>query len=176
MSKRNIPKVLFSEFQKNIKTGDIFAWGDKGLISTAIRFATRSSISHVGIFVWLEGMLFVCDATYKHKVSYHYAEPYFKNYLENGGGKIYWGRPRNQFYSEDEIKQRIKPTLGKSYDSWNSPRSFIFRSKKDDRYYCSEWEADISGTDEFYLLSKRGILPLDTVNKCENQIRQLIFS
>lgn len=51
------------KLRKSIHTGDLYFTQSDALIPTLIRFFTRSKVSHVGIFVWLGGRLFVVETT-----------------------------------------------------------------------------------------------------------------
>lgn len=172
MFDQQIEPVIYDEFKKNIKTGDIFGWGNGKTISKVIRYATRAKVSHVGIFVWWGEVLMVVDATFPKGVTVNPADTYLKEYR----GKVFWGRPHRQEFSTNEIEDRARKHLGKKYDKWEAIISFMYKSKSEDKFFCSELVSDILGLDQLYLLSKKGITPVDIMNKCENQIRQLIFS
>jgi hypothetical protein len=113
-----------------IREGDIvFQWGDQPF-SRAIRMATGSEFSHVGLVLKRNGALYVLEAVYP--VKYTSLDEWIR---QGAGGKVYVKRLREaeKFLTEQNLlrlKEEGERHLGKEYD--------IKFGSSDERMYCSE--------------------------------------
>jgi len=139
-----------------INTGDIFGTAEDAFFSKAIRFFTRSEISHVGIFYWEGDHLYIAEAMEGVGVQILPASHQIQRF--KFVGRIDTDRiPK-------EIVDNIITDSGLKYDTLGALLA-PFKNLKNKKVFCSEWVAKILGIE--FKRMKRGILPIDIVNKCD---------
>lgn len=139
----------YSEQRKKIKHGDTFATASPALFSRLIRTFTRSKLSHVGIFLIINGRIFTVEALEGRGVRFMLASNRFKNekFVLLRGGKL------NEDLTFD--------TLGDVYDRRGAIFSIWFDTKSA-RVFCSEGVKNWLTLDFSHL--KGGVLPRDIVS------------
>lgn len=148
----------YSELRSQIRTGDLFFSAADDFISGAIRLFTRSRISHVGIFVWLEQRLFIAEAVEGKGVVLSLASSRLARCT-----RAYWGRPAAKLREEKILREMIFQTLGERYDYAGAVLSLIL-PKRDNEFFCSEWAAAMLGLE--FPASERGVTPDDLARVC----------
>lgn len=147
--------MKYSELRPLIKTGDLFFSAKSHPLSRFIRLITRSGVSHVGNYVWLEGRLFVAEATF-----YGYQLTLASRYQ---GKEYYHGRSSRDNNTEEEKKEIIFTLLGTKYD-WKGMILSPFLDTKSKQKFCSEASSTVLGIR--FPFAKRGVYPLDLANGC----------
>jgi hypothetical protein len=164
-----IPKK-YSVIRDEIQTGDLFFTAGNGIFSRAIRFFTRSKVSHTGIFVWLEKRLFVVESMESFGVRILPASDLFLR-----GGEVFFGHlPRRK--SAAWIKSRIfgnsknLPKIGEKYDLLGALTAMVFDTKSA-RVFCSEYVGKI--LDLKFPASNSGITPDDIAARCGKNFSEI---
>jgi len=128
-----------------IRTGDVLAVGGRGLISKAIKWWTRSAISHVGMFVedhrYGRRRLTVVQALAKYGV----VELPASRYLSELDGEAWWiqlDHPKflelNPHY-QDVLGDFMLHQRGRKYDTGGALKHFApWLKNAQQNYYCSE--------------------------------------
>lgn len=156
--------MKYSEIRSDIKTGDVFFTAEKALFSRLIRFFTKSTVSHVGMFVILEERVFCVESMEGFGVRTIPASELL------GKKKFIFGKIESKF-SEKEIHERAfgnkkgLPKIGSKYDMIGALLS-LFWDTKSNAVFCSEYVKKILDLD--FPASINGILPKDILNKCDS--------
>lgn len=148
----------YAELRSQIRTGDLFFSAADDFISGAIRLFTRSQISHVGIFIWLENRLFIAEAVEGKGVVLSLASSRLARCA-----RAYWGRAGAKIREEGMLREMIFQTLGQRYDYAGAVLSLIL-PKQDNEFFCSEWAAAMLGLE--FPASERGATPDDIARVC----------
>ena len=156
--------MLYKELRPTIKTGDLFFTAWNALFSRLIRSATRSKVSHTGIFIWLGKRLFIVESVEGVGVRIMPASQYIKSM----NGKIWTGRIKNPKYTEEEILDRVfsdddtLPKIGEEYDMAGALLS-LFWDTKSKQVFCSEYVKKIEGIS--FVAKESGMTPVDVAEK-----------
>lgn len=141
----------------NVKSGDIIAFSGVSLFSRVIKIATKSQISHVGIAIERNGIMYVCESTTENKepdaltgklikgVQLHKLKDRVKAY----NGKVYYLKLKKELTKEEEetLRQSILDTHKKEveYDmiqaigsSLDLGRFDLLNDKNNYKLFCSE--------------------------------------
>lgn len=157
--------IEYSKYRKRIETGDLFFTAETFFFSRLIRFFTRSHVSHVGVFLWLGQRLFIVEAVEGKGVVMNLASTRFQ------GKNIFLGKIFHSI-DQEEIINRSLSGLGKKYDLWGAISS-LFKQKKDDQYFCSEYIAEVFGL--LFPARRRGTTPDDIAALCGRNFIKLTF-
>lgn len=157
---------------KDIKTGDIFATHARNPVSKLIRFVSRSEVSHVGMFVWLEGELYIVESLEGKGLR---MMPFYNRFRQDS---IVWWARVNHNYSEEEIKDRILgqrfkgtlPRIGDNYDLTGAAFANWINIMNGSTY-CSEYVEQILSLNSG--LSRRGTVPDDIMRLATKYVRIL---
>lgn len=157
---------------KDIKTGDVFATHARNPVSKLIRFVSRSEVSHVGLFVWLEDQLYIVESLEGKGLR---MMPFYNRFTQES---IAWWARVNHNYSEEEIKDRILterfkgtlPRIGDKYDLTGAALANWFNIMNNSSY-CSEYVEKILNLNSG--LSRRGTVPDDIMRLATKYVRIL---
>lgn len=140
----------YQDIRHLIEHGDTFATASPALFSRLIRFATRSHVSHVGVFVIWNNRVFAVEAMEGAGVRIMLASQRFKKetLILYRGGKL--------------NAKLLAKDLGKDYDLKGALLAKFFDTKSA-RKFCSEAVASWLRLDFSHL--KRGVLPSDICSK-----------
>jgi hypothetical protein len=150
--KRTKPRILrYEEIRDQIKNGDVLMYKGRGLISSIIQWATRSSYSHAGIAAWWNERLMVLEAKGRGVV----ASPFSRNVKEYRGS-VEWFSCVREISEEGRLSMVIfaQEELGKRYGRLKTIylglKSLFERNmekrdrlKKESKLFCSEYVAQI---------------------------------
>jgi hypothetical protein len=148
----------YNDFRMKVATGDLFFTHSKALFSRIIRFFTRSTVSHVGVFFWIENRLFIGEMLEGKGCRMMLASERFKN------EEFFWGVPSNRMRYNDEIITDILDCVGREEYSMLGAILAPFITTPSSKNICSGWATQVTGQ-KFEAL-ERGILPIDLVAKC----------
>jgi len=152
--------MTYKKLRPQIKTGDMFFTRSVGIVGAAIRGVTQGAVSHVGIFYWERGRLFVAEATFSG----------FRPTLASkrvAHGDCYWGRTTRETNDEETIFHLMYDKFGDPYD-WIGAIKAPFVDTKTSDPFCSEAISKILGI-PFDSLN-RGVFPLDLANTCDKLV------
>lgn len=154
-----LPVYEFDKFKNTIQTGDVFGTAKMNPISIMIRWVTRSRVSHVGLFIWMENDLWIVESLEGKGIRTMPAVNLFAK-----SRKIFYTKVYSK-YSPDKIKERILkagdfglPKIGDDYDWFGAIVSPIWDTRTE-APFCSEYDSKI--LDRKNPVSKKGILPND---------------
>jgi len=145
--------MKYQKLRPDIVTGDLFFTATNGLFGKVTRLVTQSKVSHVGIFVWIEGRLFVAEATFQG----------FQLTLASKHTDYYVGKSALTKSTEEQTKEGIFSLLGTRYDFLGMLMSPFYNTRSKQQF-CSESVAKILGID--FPALNRGIFPSDIANTC----------
>ena len=167
---------LYDIYRSNIKTGDLFFTASTAFFSKIIRLVTKSEVSHVGIFIWLEDRLFIIESVEWKGVVLMPA----RQRLE-AEKFFYWGKIFHKM-SFDEIKRRVfhnekdnqyfPPKIWSKYDLSGALLSKFFDTKTS-KSYCSEYVTKALSLKLNGL--NRGTFPSDLALLCANNYLKINF-
>jgi hypothetical protein len=141
----------YSLIRDSIRTGDLFFTASPALFSRLIRFFTRSKISHVGLFVWIGGRLFVAESMEGKGCRLILASVYYKD-------KRVIHLPTHR-EDTDRIFEAVLNDVGRlKYDLLGAICS-LFVDTKSSQVFCSEWVMKVLQLDFDHL--ERGVIPAD---------------
>jgi hypothetical protein len=142
-------RVEYQEVRRILRAGDLIAFGGNGFVSRAIKFFTRSPVSHVGVIQ--EGFdvrrrVLVCESTQLGGFSGVVSNP-FSERLEAYPGNVWWLPLRDSIAAKiplGEFFAFLQSQVGKKYDS-RSVAHFAFdvlhlwaQAENVSRLFCSE--------------------------------------
>jgi len=142
-----------------MKNGDVFFTHSNALLGRLIRFITGAKVSHVGILVELEGILFAVEMT-AHGCEMRPKDVRFKD------PKIIPFVATPKHLPSDFKKLVIKDVGRIKYDFWGLFMAPFYRTKGQEKI-CSEWISNILGL-KFPGLT-REITPVDIFNVLFNE-------
>lgn len=143
--------LSLNEAIKNLKEGDLFFSGGNSLTSEAIKKASNSSVSHVGIITFWHKRAMILESVSELGVKATPLEHYLGNYHNTHAkydGKVFIGRHKK--FPKDELSQNAFfdvaiDWLGVKYDIGEGIRYFLNRitkfipRKENDIFVCSEY-------------------------------------
>jgi len=161
----------YPEFREKIKTGDICFTAGSSFFSRAIRFFTRSIVSHVGVFFWEDDRLFVAESVEGAGVRVIHASMLFSEC------NVFWGRthtPDRGLETLCRIKsQQARYPLGTDYDM-RGALGFLWSKGKNALPYCSEYAEYILGIES--PARRRNSTPDDLAALCGEDFAELFNS
>lgn len=101
-----------------IKTGDIAGVEGAGFFEVGIRVMTGQNLSHVAMFVWINGGLFIFEYTAR-GYSLSPASDWLKKRFKNKKAKVYWGIAPEKIHNGE---QRLIDSIFKIRDDGNRHR------------------------------------------------------
>jgi hypothetical protein len=140
--------------RNSIDTGDVFFTSSPALFSRVIRLFTRSTVSHVGLFVWLGSRLFCVEALEWKGVVLTLASERLR------GAKI--GKVASSKKPETIIDDALGE-VGSEYDMKGALLALFVDTKTSQRF-CSEYVSAVLWLNFSHLT--RGIIPADIATKC----------
>jgi hypothetical protein len=124
------PHRPYDEVRAEIRTGDVLLYRGRSLFSKAIRWASGSVYSHVGIAAWWAGRLVVLESTTTGGVAVRPASLSVAKY----DGQVDWWQLRDEWASQlnrEALLERAIGELGKPYGKggalWLGVRMLIGR-------------------------------------------------
>lgn len=163
--------ILKQDLKPHVKTGDVFATHGNNPVNKLIRVVSRSEVSHVGMFVWLEDELYVVESLEGKGLR---MMPFYNRFKQ--GSIVWWARIRHN-YPEDIIKERILseeygelPRIGDKYDLTGAAFA-NWVNIMNGSTYCSEYVEKILSLNS--KLSRRGTVPDDIMRLAERYARIL---
>jgi len=145
----NSKNIYYSVYRSQFKDGDILMFKGRGLVSSIIKWKTKSAYSHAGIVAWWNERLMVLEAVGKgveaRPISY---------VLEHYHGSFDYYRPiKNSGITAVERKKMIlfaQEQLGKEYDTIHIIKFFLRMlfglnmTRKDQaeppgKFFCSQY-------------------------------------
>jgi len=122
--------VRYSDIRNKIQTGDVFFTASPALFSRLIRFFTRSTVSHCGVFIQVGSRMFVVESLEKHGVIMSLASTRFDT------TKIIVARPNSvPTVFEENVLSSVQAT---GYDLVGALLSPFFDTKSKQKF-CSEF-------------------------------------
>jgi len=146
MSSKNI---YYNKYRSQFKDGDILMFKGKGIVSTIIKWKTKSPYSHAGIVAWWNERLMVLEAVGKgveaRPISY-----LLKHY---DGGFDYYRPKKDTGINNDQRKKMTafaQEQLGKEYATIHTIKFFLRllfglkmtrrdRAKPPGKFFCSQY-------------------------------------
>jgi len=150
--KRMKPRILrYEEIRDQIKNGDVLMYKGRGLISSIIRWATRSPYSHAGIAAWWNERLMVLEAKGRGVVATS-----FSRNIKEYRGDVEWFSCIKEISEEGHLNMVTfaQEELGKRHGRlkaiWLGLKTLFERDmekrdrlKKESKLFCSEYVAQI---------------------------------
>ena len=145
------------KIRKSIVTGDLYFTKSTALISRVIRLFTRSKVSHVGMFIWIENRLFCIESTAVHGCRMLLASSRMteKFILEHTHIKV-----------SDSLLTRLLNDVGRVKYNYLGVVLALFIHTHYQSQFCSEWIANKLHLN-FSTLS-RGVEPQDILEYFTN--------
>ena len=141
---------MYDDIRNSIQSGDIFFTYSDDVLSRLIRFFTRSSVSHVGLFIATGGRVFTVESIQGKGCVMTLASVRLKNkdFIVKEGHSL----------MEEDIENILGDVGRVKYDWWGAAVS-LFIDTKSSRQFCSEWVAQKLKLDFSFL--RRGVTPVD---------------
>lgn len=150
----------YNNFRYKVRNGDFFFTKSNALFSRIIRLFTRSDVSHVGVFFWIENRLFAAEMLEWKGCRMILASELFRKQ------EFFWGVPSLRMINQYDIITNILDSVGREEYSMLGAILAPFLDTPSSDHICSEWACKVTGQ-KFEALN-RGILPIDLVAKCKS--------
>jgi hypothetical protein len=142
----------YIDVRKEIKTADIFFTASDAFFSKLIRIVTKGKVSHVGMFLVIEGRVFAVECLEGKGCRMSLASVRFAN------TKILVKHTNKTTQEKRKIIKNILCDVGRiEYDLWGAIIAPFFKTNNS-KNFCSEWVVKILG---LQLPVKRGVYPSD---------------
>lgn len=153
--KRSLPKYSYQQARKKIQSGDFLVCSGEYLVSKAIKNASNSEYSHIGLLMYWNQRILLAESVEDDGVRFVPLSHYTSNY-ENTK-KPYKGRlfiARHRVFSsanQDQVNRvfgRAADLLNSNYDKGDIAKIVarislgIGRRNQDDAFICSEFVAE----------------------------------
>jgi len=143
--------VKYAQARDQIKNGDVLMYKGRGLISSVIRWVTRSPYSHAALATWWNQRLMVMEAKGQGVI----VNPTSRSILHYRGD-VEWFSCKKEISEDDRLRMVTfaQEELGKSYGRWKAiilGLKILFihdfekkdRLKREKKLFCSEYVAQI---------------------------------
>ena len=135
-------RIPYAVAQPLFRTGDLLATDSPGLIGRGIKAVTHGEVSHVCGVLVIGGRRMVLETTFASGVVLVALSRWVQ---DRAGGPIYWWPARFTAEEQERYQAALLDRLGARYESpkWMALRVALRRAvSKNDRWFCSEIEAD----------------------------------
>lgn len=137
-----VPRIRVNDFVKSVKTGDLMLFTGNHFVGNAQRMVTRSRFDHVGMFVEMQGSIFLLQAVIGGVCLLNWSE-LFSEIIFTEGYNVWYRRLDVDISREKkkELKSFINKVISKKFRF--SIKEFLFKKKdvtpEDQKgFFCSE--------------------------------------
>lgn len=148
--------TTYTEIRDKIKTGDVYFTASNTVVGSAMRFFTRSKVSHCGVFKLSEGRVTMLEAQLGKGIQEVYASKVLKEEPILFIDTSYWRKKTG--ITDEAIKDFFERHEGEKYDTVGMLLS-LFVSVSNRRLFCSEMVSNVIKIRLPHL--KRNITPAD---------------
>jgi len=153
--------MYYRQARNRIRTGDLLFWSGNDLVSTAIKLATRSEYTHVGMAWVTSGRVFVLEAY----------PPSVRIMPLGTKAPFYWV---SMFGLSDDAVSFAMKHVGDPYSKLDAIKAYFKMRLPRGSWECAEYVAKIYAHDGLPMTLDK-YTPADVMNWCKSLVRKVEF-